>query len=192
MLGQQVSIVAAKAHGARLVADFGEPITDPTGKLTHLFPTPEALTAARFAMPASRQRTLAALINALAARELKLGPGSNRQQALATLKRLPGIGPWTTEIIAMRALGDPDAFPTNDLGVRRGASGLGLPTAPAALTARSDEWRPWRAYAVQHLWAQNNYPINHWPAEPRAATASQSDSQTKRKRALTTTRERSR
>ncbi|MGW9036909.1 DNA-3-methyladenine glycosylase, partial [Streptomyces sp. NPDC055721] len=74
-------------------------------------------------------------------------------------------GPWTTEIIAMRALGDPDAFLPGDLGVRRAAEGLGLPGTPAALTARAADWRPWRAYAVQYLWATDDHPINHLPAE---------------------------
>ena len=75
----------------------------------------------------------------------------------------PGVGPWTVEMVAMRALGDPDAFCDGDLGVRRAAGRLGLATSPAALRARSERWRPWRAYAVQYLWATSDHPINTWP-----------------------------
>jgi AraC family transcriptional regulator of adaptative response / DNA-3-methyladenine glycosylase II len=70
-------------------------------------------------------------------------------------------------MVAMRALGDPDAFPDGDLGVRRGAGQLGLPTTPSGLVARSADWRPWRAYAVQHLWAGVDHPVNHWPPSTR-------------------------
>jgi AraC family transcriptional regulator, regulatory protein of adaptative response / DNA-3-methyladenine glycosylase II len=84
------------------------------------------------------------------------------------LEALPGIGPWTSDVIAMRALGDPDAFPVTDLGVRRGAAALGLPDARSALTGWAERWRPWRAYAVQHLWAATRHPINDWPPVARA------------------------
>ena len=66
-------------------------------------------------------------------------------------------------MIAMRALGDPDAFPASDMGVRRGAAALGLPATAAGLAARSQRWRPWRSYAVQYLWAATDHPVNHWP-----------------------------
>ncbi|MGW1148969.1 DNA-3-methyladenine glycosylase, partial [Streptomyces sp. NPDC002454] len=88
---------------------------------------------------------------------------SDWAEARARLAALPGFGPWTVEVIAMRALGDPDAFLPTDLGVRRAAEGLGLPSTPAALTARAAAWRPWRAYAVQHLWATDDHPINVLP-----------------------------
>jgi AraC family transcriptional regulator of adaptative response / DNA-3-methyladenine glycosylase II len=169
VLGQQVSTAAARTHAARLVAEFGEPATDPRGGLTHLFPSPAALIEARPAMPASRRRTLHALLHALISGRLDLGPDADREQARAALRVLPGIGPWTTEVIAMRALGDPDAFPATDLGVRRGAAALGLPVAASALTARAGAWRPWRAYAVQYLWSALDHPINHWPPRGRGA-----------------------
>jgi AraC family transcriptional regulator of adaptative response / DNA-3-methyladenine glycosylase II len=124
---------------------------------------------AEVALPASRRRTLAALVEALADGRLGLGPGSDRDEAVATLGRLPGVGPWTTGVVAMRALGDPDAFLPGDLGVRRGAAALGLPATPMALTARAARWRPWRAYAVQHLWATTDHPINHWPTLEEAS-----------------------
>ncbi|MFF0557624.1 AlkA N-terminal domain-containing protein [Streptomyces sp. NPDC004266] len=167
VLGQQVSTAAARTHAARLVTAHGVPIEDPEGGLTHLFPDPEALAALdpeSLALPRSRRTTLLTLVRALADGSLPLGPADDREEARARLLALPGFGPWTTEIIAMRALGDPDAFLPGDLGVRRAAEGLGLPGTPAALTARAAHWRPWRAYAVQYLWATDDHPINHLPA----------------------------
>ncbi|MEV7565782.1 AlkA N-terminal domain-containing protein [Streptomyces tanashiensis] len=167
VLGQQVSTAAARTHAARLVTAHGVPVDDPEGGLTHLFPGPEALAALdpeTLALPRSRRATLLTLVRALADGSLPLGPADDREEARARLLALPGFGPWTTEIIAMRALGDPDAFLPGDLGVRRAAEGLGLPGTPAALTARAAHWRPWRAYAVQYLWATDDHPINHLPA----------------------------
>ncbi len=164
VLGQQVSTAAARTHAARIVDQCGEPLEDPRGGLTHLFPEPQALGEVRLAMPAARTRTLRALVGALSQGRLSLDPGCDRAEALSILSALPGFGPWTTQVIAMRALGDPDAFPVTDLGVRRAAEALGLPSAPMALTARAERWRPWRAYAVQYLWAVTPHPINHWPS----------------------------
>jgi AraC family transcriptional regulator of adaptative response / DNA-3-methyladenine glycosylase II len=156
VLGQQVSTAAARTHTARLVVAAGEPVADPEGGLTHLFPTPAAVAAADpgvLAMPESRRRTLRTLASALAD-----GAGAGEVGAV------PGIGPWTEGTIAMRALGDPDAFVATDLGVRAAAQALGLPATPAALSARAERWRPYRAYAVQHLWAVGDHPINVMPA----------------------------
>lgn len=167
VLGQQVSTAAARTHAARLVAAHGVPVEDPEGGLTHLFPTPEALAGLdpeTLALPRSRRATLLTLVTALADGSLALGPESDWDEARERLRALPGFGPWTTEVIAMRALGDPDAFLPGDLGVRRAAQGLGLPAGPAALTVRAARWRPWRAYAVQYLWATDAHPINHLPA----------------------------
>ncbi|MER5740814.1 MULTISPECIES: AlkA N-terminal domain-containing protein [unclassified Streptomyces] len=167
VLGQQVSTAAARTHAARLVTAHGVPVEDPEGGLTHLFPTPRALAGLdpeTLALPRSRRATLLTLVRALADGSLVLGPDTDRAETRARLLALPGFGPWTTEVIAMRALGDPDAFLPGDLGVRRAAEGLGLPGAPAALTARSAPWAPWRAYAVQYLWATDSHPINHLPA----------------------------
>jgi AraC family transcriptional regulator, regulatory protein of adaptative response / DNA-3-methyladenine glycosylase II len=164
VLGQQVSTAAARTHAARIVAQCGEPLEDPRGGLTHLFPEPQALGEVSLAMPAARTRTLRGLVGALSERRLSLDPGCDRAEALAVLSELPGFGPWTTQVIAMRALGDPDAFPAADLGVRRAAEALGLAHAPPALTAHAERWRPWRAYAVQYLWSLTPHPINHWPS----------------------------
>ncbi|MFD6415663.1 AlkA N-terminal domain-containing protein [Streptomyces sp. NPDC060194] len=167
VLGQQVSTAAARTHAARLVVAHGEPVEDPGGGLTHLFPTPEALAALdpeALALPRSRRATLVNLVGTLAAGELRLGPESDWETARQQLTALPGFGPWTVETIAMRALGDPDAFLPTDLGIRHAAAALGLPRTPAALTARAAAWRPWRAYATQHLWATGDHPVNSLPA----------------------------
>ncbi|MFJ8495157.1 AlkA N-terminal domain-containing protein [Streptomyces sp. NPDC094038] len=166
VLGQQVSTAAARTHAARLVTAHGTPVDDPEGGLTHLFPSPEALAAVdpeTLAMPRTRRTTFTTLVRQLADGTLHLGVESDWSEARARLLALPGFGPWTVDVIAMRALGDPDAFLPTDLGIRRAAEELGLPGTPAALTARAAAWRPWRAYAVQYLWATDSHPINFPP-----------------------------
>jgi AraC family transcriptional regulator of adaptative response / DNA-3-methyladenine glycosylase II len=166
VLGQQVSTAAARTLAARLVARHGAPVQDPAGGLTHVFPSPEALAGldeAALAMPGPRRRAVTAVLRGLAEGEIELDAGSDLERARAQLAAVPGIGPWTVELVAMRALGDPDAFPATDMGVRKGASLLGLPTTPAALGAHSHRWRPWRSYAVQYLWATLDHPVNTWP-----------------------------
>ncbi|WSL13312.1 helix-turn-helix domain-containing protein [Streptomyces sp. NBC_01288] len=166
VLGQQVSTAAARTHAARLVTAHGEPVDDPEGGLTHLFPSPEALAAVdpeSLAMPRARRTTFTTLVGQLADGTLHLGVESDWTEIRAQLLSLPGFGPWTADVIAMRALGDPDAFLPTDLGIRRAAQELGLPSTPAALTARAAAWRPWRAYAVQYLWATDSHPINFLP-----------------------------
>ncbi|MFG2831245.1 AlkA N-terminal domain-containing protein [Streptomyces sp. NPDC048434] len=166
VLGQQVSTAAARTHAGRLVRAHGERVDDPGGGLSHLFPSAAALARLdpeSLAMPRTRRATLTGVIAALGSGALQLGVGSDRDEARAQLAALPGIGPWTVECVAMRALGDPDAFTPTDLGLRRAAAGLGLPHTPAALTRHSALWRPWRAYAVQYLWATDDHPINHLP-----------------------------
>jgi len=166
VLGQQVSTAAARTHAARLVRAYGEPVDDPAGGLTHLFPTAQALTALdpeELAMPRARRATLVGLVRALAGGRVRLEPGEDVEAALRGFGALPGIGPWTVAVVAMRALGVPDAFPASDLGVRVAAERLGLPAAARALEARSRAWSPWRAYAVQHLWAVLDHPVNVLP-----------------------------
>jgi AraC family transcriptional regulator of adaptative response / DNA-3-methyladenine glycosylase II len=180
VLGQQVSTESARTHAGRLAAAYGAPVDDPVGGLSRTFPDPVALAdalgpgdgerAQALAGPRSRQVALAGLVNALAGGELELGPGSDWQKARAQLGRLPGIGPWTVEITAMRALGDPDAFPIGDLGLRRAAALAQLPSGPASLMARAEAWRPWRAYATQYLWATLDHPINRFPLTGGART----------------------
>ncbi|ARX87520.1 DNA-3-methyladenine glycosylase [Streptomyces alboflavus] len=166
VLGQQVSTAAARTHAARLVTAHGEPIDDPEGGLTHLFPAPEALAdldPESLALPRSRRTTLLTLVRHLADGTLQLGVENDWERARAQLTALPGFGPWTTEVIAMRALGDPDAILPSDLGIRARRPGARPAAHPAALTARAAAWRPWRAYAVQYLWATEDHAINYLP-----------------------------
>jgi AraC family transcriptional regulator of adaptative response / DNA-3-methyladenine glycosylase II len=171
VLGQQVSTKAASTHAARLVAAYGQPVDDADGALTHTFPSVEQLAdidPAQLAVPKSRRRTLLALIKDLAAGTLVLDAGSDWDAARRQLLTLPGVGPWTAEVIAMRGLGDPDAFPVSDLGLRRAAEHLGLPSGQRALLERSMAWRPWRSYATQHLWTTLEHPVNRWPVKESA------------------------
>ncbi|MCD2191208.1 DNA-3-methyladenine glycosylase family protein [Actinomycetospora soli] len=166
VLGQQVSTAAARTHASRLVRDHGTPLPAglaPDGSsLTHLFPTPHQLTALtddELGMPASRKRTLHGLVAALAEGSVDLhGP-----DARAQLGALRGIGPWTVDSVAMRALGDPDAFLPSDLGVRVAARELGLPERDRDLVAHAEAWRPYRAYATQYLWAALDHAVNTMP-----------------------------
>ncbi|MBS1869592.1 MAG: DNA-3-methyladenine glycosylase 2 family protein [Actinobacteria bacterium] len=151
VLGQQVSVAGARTLAGRLAAALGEPLPAALAdeQLTHAFPTAAALAAADPAeLPLTRARAhaLTALSRAVADGSLALDPGADRDATRERLLTLPGIGPWTAEYVAMRALGDPDAFPVTDLGVKKALARLGRGAEP-------DRWRPWRAYAVQHLWA---------------------------------------
>lgn len=168
VIGQQVSTKAARTHTERLVEKYGDVLPEPVGGLTHLFPTSESIAQMNpehLAMPQSRRRTLIGLASALAGGDLDLTPGVDRESARAALLALPGIGPWTVESVAMRALGDPDAFPMTDLGVRYGAVNIGIPDHLPTITTESCAWRPWRAYATQHLWATSDHEINTMPKD---------------------------
>ncbi len=167
LLGQQVSTGAARTHAGRLAARLGEQVADSGGGLTRLFPAMPALAAAgqdAVAMPRSRRASFAALTAALAEGKIDLSVGADWTEARLRLGQLPGIGDWTVQVIAMRGLGDPDAFTAGDLGVRTAARELGLPATPAALAGRAAAWRPWRAYATQYLWAVISHDINKLPA----------------------------
>jgi AraC family transcriptional regulator of adaptative response / DNA-3-methyladenine glycosylase II len=166
VLGQQVSTAAAATHAGRLVRAHGTPVDDPDGGLTHLFPDAAALARLdpeSLGLPRSRRRTLLGLVEAVATGRLDLSAGCDPVGARAGLAALPGVGPWTVETVAMRALADPDAFLATDLGVVLAARALGLPSTPAALAARAEPWRPYRAYAVQHLWATGTHAVNRMP-----------------------------
>lgn len=164
VIGQQISTAAAAQHAARLACALGTPIDDPDGTLAHVFPTPEQLLAgdpALFRMPERRKETIRALAEALAHDRIDLGPGADRDAARQQLSQIAGIGDWSVELIAMRALGDPDAFPVGDLGVRTAATALGMSSRPRRLLERANAWSPWRSYAVQYLWSTLDHPINH-------------------------------
>ncbi len=155
VLGQQVSVPAARTLAARLVLRYGAPLPTPTGSLTHLFPMPAALAETDLAdlgMPGSRRRALGALAAALAGGQLAVDPGADRAELHARLLDLPGIGPWTASYIGLRALGDPDVFLPTDIGVRHALTRLGLPADPDAAATLAKRWRPWRSYALFHLW----------------------------------------
>lgn len=170
VLGQQISTRAAGTLAGRIVRLLGAPVPDALrdgAAPDHLFPDPAALAghpAEDFpGMPPARLRTLLTLAEALADGSLTLGPDTAWGEARAALHRIPGIGPWTVEMVALRALGDPDAFPATDLAVRATADAHGLPGHPRALTARSTGWRPWRAYATQTLWASSGHAAARMP-----------------------------
>lgn len=171
VLGQQVSTRAARTITAVLVRSYGAPVIDTGGGLTHCFPTAAEVTQidpALLRVPAARRRTLTAMATALAEGDVVLDAGADWDRARAQLRRIPGIGPWTSELIAMRGLGDPDAFPSSDLGIRTAARSLGLPDDPRSLTDLSARWRPWRSYAAQYLWSALDHPINQWPPQEAA------------------------
>jgi AraC family transcriptional regulator of adaptative response / DNA-3-methyladenine glycosylase II len=170
VLGQQVSTAAARTLGARL-ARAGEAVVDAGGGLSRAWPTLDELAdtdLGRIGLTGARQRCLRHLIDALAAGDIELGPGTDWERARRQLQALPGIGPWTAEMIALRGLGDPDAFPVHDLGLKAAAHSLGLPTSVTALTSYARRWQPWRGYATQYLWAQLPHPINDIPMEVSA------------------------
>jgi AraC family transcriptional regulator, regulatory protein of adaptative response / DNA-3-methyladenine glycosylase II len=156
ILGQQISVGGARTLASRLVAAHGEPLLHPVGEVTHVFPaaaTIAGMSPEDFAMPRARG---AALINAcavLAAGDIVLDAGSDRDATVAALQALPGIGPWTAGYVALRALGDPDVFLPTDVGVRNALVSLGADGSPASAAALSERWRPWRSYALHHLWA---------------------------------------
>jgi AraC family transcriptional regulator of adaptative response / DNA-3-methyladenine glycosylase II len=160
VLGQQITVKAARTLAGRFVAAFGEPLETPFPAVRRLFPTPARIAALRASdiaeqgVIASRARSIVALAQGLAANTLALDPGVEVEHALAQLRAVPGVGEWTAQYIAMRALSWPDAFPASDYGVLKA---LGEKNPRQALT-RAQAWRPWRAYAVMHLWKSLEQP----------------------------------
>ena len=175
VIGQQVSVPGARTVAGRLVLAAGEPLPAPLGAVTHLFPTPAALIAlaesdpGAFSMPAGRRRAVVVLARAVADGDVVIDPGADPAELRRSLVTLPGIGPWTAEYVAMRALRDPDAFMPTDLGIRRSALALGLPGDPAHLRAMTEHWRPWRSYAMAHLWTMPVAATPRLPMKGRAA-----------------------
>jgi AraC family transcriptional regulator, regulatory protein of adaptative response / DNA-3-methyladenine glycosylase II len=156
VLGQQISVAAARGLAGKLVAQYGKPLDEPVGAVTHVFPTAAALAAADptlFPMPGSRQRALHELTARLADGRVRLDPGADWDDTEHELLAVPGIGPWTAGYIRMRALGDPDVFLASDLGVRQGMAMAGLPDDVRGAAAYAERWRPWRSYAQMHMWA---------------------------------------
>ncbi len=175
VLGQQVSVAGARTVAGKLAAEHGEPFAgaeadagagaegqarpgaSPEGQaIVRRFPTAAAIAALSptdLPMPTSRARALIGLASALAEGSVGLHPGADRDEVSAQLLALPGIGPWTVAYVRMRALGDPDAYMPSDLGVRRALERAGLPGDERSAEAFGERWRPYRAYALQYLWA---------------------------------------
>ncbi len=161
ILGQQITVEAARRLATRLAADHGAPLPPELAGaiegVTHVFPSANDLTGVDLStlpMPRARSRALGSLAAALAAEPDLLGLGRDLAEAITKLKALPGIGEWTAQYIAMRSLREPDAFPAADVGLMRALTppGGSRPSA-AEVLARAEAWRPWRAYACFHLWA---------------------------------------
>jgi AraC family transcriptional regulator, regulatory protein of adaptative response / DNA-3-methyladenine glycosylase II len=169
ILGQQVSVKGATTLAGRLVQTFGHPMDGGPG-LTHVFPRPERLADADYSsigLPAARAEAIRQLASAVARNELVFSGAAEPAHFIERFKKLPGIGEWTAQYVAMRALGDPDAFPAADLGLLR-AAGF---AKPKQLEERADRWRPWRAYAAMHLWQENAHDKLHVHGKPRRAVA---------------------
>jgi AraC family transcriptional regulator, regulatory protein of adaptative response / DNA-3-methyladenine glycosylase II len=170
VLGQQVSVAGARTLTARLLLAAGAPLAEPVGTLTHAFPRAAALADADLAavgLPGARRRTVHALASAVAGGAVALDPGADRDDARRALLDVPGIGPWTAALVALRGLGDPDVWLPGDLALRRSLAALGSSDADAAT-----RWRPWRSYAVQHLWAHAVPSLfTREPREPRQRSA---------------------
>jgi len=177
ILGQQISVAAATRLAGKLVAAYGVPLPSPdradAACLRYVFPSPERIIgtepAATLGMPAARGRAILSLAAAAAADRRLFEPSRSLEDAIDRLRALPGIGEWTAQYIAMRALREPDAFPAADIGLlRASAAADGRPT-PAELLIRAAAWCPWRAYAAVHLWSAG--PATHGSAKERSLEA---------------------
>ena len=174
VLGQQITVQAARLLAGKITAAHGSPLEDDAANalgLTHFFPTPAQLALCdveTLAMPRARGRALVGLAAAAASDPDLFGARRSLDEAVAALRALPGIGEWTAQYIAMRALREPDAFPSADIGLMRALETPdGVRPTAAELLARAERWRPWRAYAASHLWAAD--PKN--PSEAKHAKA---------------------
>jgi AraC family transcriptional regulator of adaptative response / DNA-3-methyladenine glycosylase II len=153
VLGQQVSVAAGRTLAARLVARIGQPIAGDDDRLTHLFPSPASMAVADLdglGITGARVRALQTLAGAVMTGAVDFAAPA--EEVAAALVALPGFGPWTAQYVALRALGEPDAFPAGDLVLRRMASPNRTLLTPRALDDRAERWRPWRGYATLHLW----------------------------------------
>ena len=167
VIGQQVSVVGACTVTGRLVAEHGRRVTSSIPGLTHLFPdagTLAGLDPTSLPMPRARGRALVGLAEALASGDVALDRGPDRDDVRRALLELPGIGPWTADYVALRALAHPDVFLPTDVGVRNALTRLGHD--PVASVERQESWRPWRSYALMHLWNTLMPPVATAPAMP--------------------------
>ena len=167
ILGQQISVAAARRLAGELVAVHGEPVSKGGvrhARLSHVFPSSERLAAAEsidLRMPRARRASLKALAEAAARDPNLFRPFGTIEEAIARLRTIRGVGEWTAQYIALRALREMDAFPATDTGLLRGAAVIGgARSTSATLLDRAESWRPWRAYAAQHLWAVDSQLIS--------------------------------
>ena len=158
VLGQQVTVAAARTLTTRLVERFGTPLATPIDGLTRLFPTPATLAAAtgdelgQLGLVRQRQAAIHALAQAVSSGQIRLHAGADVAATMDALKALPGIGAWTADYIALRALRWPDAFPSGDVALQKALSPDGQRLTARAAEGRAERWRPWRAYAVIRAW----------------------------------------
>jgi AraC family transcriptional regulator of adaptative response / DNA-3-methyladenine glycosylase II len=169
ILGQQISVAAARGLAAKLVQLCTRPIAIGDVTFTHAFPTAHQLATvdlSALGMPAARRTALQSLARAAIAQPNLFEAANTLEESIARLRAVPGIGEWTAQYIALRGLHHPDAFPASDIGILRNAEHLfGKRLSPAQLLARSEQWRPWRGYAAQHLWSANQ--LSPTPRETR-------------------------
>jgi AraC family transcriptional regulator of adaptative response / DNA-3-methyladenine glycosylase II len=164
VLGQQITVAAARTLAQRLVVRFGEPIETPHPALTRLFPSPAVLASAegdalgQLGIVKQRQAAIVAIAREVAAKRLQLHGGADVQLTIEALKQLPGIGDWTAQYIAMRALRWPDAFPAADVALHKALGVLNGPSPARAAQAASQAWKPWRSYAVIRAWHSMTLP----------------------------------
>lgn len=176
ILGQQVSVKGATTLAGRLVRRCGEAMPEASGGLTHFFPAPEAIADADLSglgLTGGRISALKAFAGAVAKGAVTFDPAATLDDKIAEFCLVPGIGEWTAHYIALRAVGEPDAFPASDLGLRKAAGGAS-PVTPRALEAMAESWRPWRGYAALLLWMAPNIETQDLEtrrAEPRALAA---------------------
>ena len=155
VLGQQVSVAAARTLAARLVDRLGSPSPFAVAGITRMFPVDAVMAEqdpATIGIPMARARALVGFSDALATGKISLDAGVDRVEAMESMEALPGIGPWTASYVCMRSLSDPDVFLATDLAVRQGASRMNLPAQLKPLDSHAQAWRPWRSYATHHLW----------------------------------------
>ena len=172
VLGQQISVAAARTLAQRLVSQWGEPLATPIDGLNRLFPAAKALAQASgdalgaLGLTRQKQAAIQALAQLLLNGQLRLEPGGDVPATLATLRTLPGVGDWTAQYIAMRALSWPDALPASDAALHRALSLQGHARAAQATAAAAQAWQPWRSYGVIRAWASLP-PAGKAPAEPK-------------------------
>jgi AraC family transcriptional regulator of adaptative response / DNA-3-methyladenine glycosylase II len=165
ILGQQVTVKGATTMAGRIASRFGRPFSGPSG-LAHIFPAPEVLAnvpLADIGLTGARVETIRALARAVCSGRIDFGASASSEWFLNQFCEISGIGKWTAQYVAMRAMGEPDAFPSSDLGLLRA---MGLESS-RDLEARAESWRPWRAYAAMYLWSIGSHSLDQ---QKRAAS----------------------